>query len=147
MRRLLLRGAVLFSIATIALTCAMWSRSDDVMDWLRISALDRSAVIASSRAHVGAAIVVDGTAFERSNRPVRYRHFRPADLRKTFPEHVLGFAYGEEDGVYFVLCPMWALVAGALIPPIVWVQQRTARRARRFSTQQNFPKIQTSVAS
>ena len=147
MRRLLLRGAVLCSIVSIALTCAMWSRSDDVMDWLRISAMDRSAVFASSRAHVGAAIVVDGASFERSKQTVRYRHFRPADLRKKFPEQVLGFAYREEDGVYFVLCPMWALVAGALLPPIVWVQQRTARRARQSFREQHSPKIETPVAS
>ena len=101
------------------------------MDWLRISALDRSAVFASSRAHVGAAIVVDSTSFEPSKQPVRYRHFRASDLRKKFPEQTLGFAFREEDGVYFLLCPMWALMIGAIIPPIVWVQQRRARKSQR----------------
>src|SRR5215207_6326933 len=124
MRRLLLGSAGFCSIVLIALTCAMWSRSQQAMDWLRVSALDRSAVFASSRAHVGAAIVVDPDRWTTAKHSVRYRNFRAADLRKKFPDEVLGFGYREEDGVYFVLCPMWALVIGGLIPPTVWATQR-----------------------
>jgi hypothetical protein len=132
MRRLLLGSAGLTSILSIALTCAMWARSERAMDWLRVSALDRSAVFASSRAHVGAALVVDQDHWiATQQRPVRYRNFKATDLRKNFPEQILGFAYRAEDGVYFVLMPMWALVGASLIPPIVWVQQKRSRRARR----------------
>ena len=136
MRRLLLGSAGLCSLVSIALTCAMWSRSGEVMDWLRVSALDWSAILASSRAHVGAAIVVDADRWIASKRPpVRYRNFQPADLRKKFPQQVLGFGYRADDGVYLVLFPMWALMAAALIPPAVWVQQKRARRVRRTQRQ------------
>jgi hypothetical protein len=131
MRRLMLGSAGLLSLVSIGLTCAMWARSDGVMDWVRVSALDRSAVVASSRAHVGAAIVVEDHWITSRQRAVRYRNFQPTDLRAKFPEQILGFGYRVDDGVYFVLCPMWALVLGATLPPIVWVQQKHARRMRR----------------
>jgi hypothetical protein len=133
MRRLLLGSAGFCSIVLIALTCAMWSRSQDGMDWVRVTAMDRSAVFASSRAHVGAAIVVDAEHWESSNQPVRYRSFRATDLRKKFPDEFLGFGYREEHGVYFVLCPMWALMVGGFIPPIVWASQKRARSIKSSS--------------
>lgn len=133
MRRFLLSSAAVCSLALIALTAAMWTRSFRIMDWFRIRAGDHAAVFASSQAHVGAAIVIDGDEWSSGDRPVRYRHFRAADLRRQFPGQALGFAYREERGVRLVLLPMWALVALGLAPPALWVAQRP-RRAPRNKT-------------
>jgi hypothetical protein len=129
MRRLLLSGAMVSSVALIGLTCAMSSRSNQRMDWVRIRAFDRAAVFACSRSHLGAAVVTDDAGwFAGNERTVRYRDFRPTDLRRHFGTDFHGFAYRDDRGVHLVLVPMWSLPVLGTLPGALWLMQRRAPR-------------------
>lgn len=130
MRRIMLSLAAVLSIPLIVITALMWARSFRTMDWLRISALDRAAVLASSRAHVGAAFVISDDNWAQPKSPAHYQRLRPADLRRKFDRQFLGFAYDDDGDIRRVLLPMWALIAGALLPPMVWMKQKRPKPMR-----------------
>jgi hypothetical protein len=129
MRRLL-GWASIFSCVLIVLTVVMWSRSRERADWVRVAGRHHAAVMTTSRDHVGAAFVADPTGwFVRQGPPVRYQSFVPRDLSRSFPSSFFGFAYHEDHGVHLVLAPMWAVMMMAVVPPMLWLQQKRRRHA------------------
>ena len=85
MRRLL-RFASFFSCVLVVLSIVMQHRGRHVMDWLRISTRDRSAVLACAGNSVGAALLDDRGGWIRR----RYRQRRRPE-RGHAPAPVPGF--------------------------------------------------------
>ena len=130
--RSLLASSGLLSFALLAMTAVVWARSSRVMDWVRLGCDQGSVVMTCSRAHVAAAVVADPRRWSTGDgQPVHYRHFRPTDLRRKFPEHVGGFGWRADDGAYLVLCPLWAVALAGAVPAATWVL--LPRRRARFA--------------
>ena len=104
----------------VVLSIVMQHRGRHVMDWLRISTRDRSAVLACAGNSVGAAILDDrGGWIRRDRNPLKYERLEPTDLTRFFARTSYGFAYESAHGAHLVLAPMWFFAAIGVAPPLL----------------------------
>lgn len=119
MRRLL-SWASLSSCLLIVLAVLMQRRGSDVTDWLRVGGRDRAAVLACAGDSVGAAIFTDRDGWSiRDRSRVKYKQFKPVDLRRHFADTFHGFAYRNDRGAHLLLAPMWFFIAMGVTPPML----------------------------